>query len=129
MRAGLLPLQRRVFALFWGAGLVSDAGTWLQLVTIGWLVAYDSGKASQTVLIAAATFAPQGIGSPIGGLLADRYDRRRLLLWTLGLQTLVSLILTGALASGVRDAGVLALDSLLLAKHHGAASGKMLQPS
>lgn len=92
-------------------------------------MAYDSGKASQTVLIAAATFAPQGIGSPIGGLLADRYDRRRLLLWTLGLQTLVSLILTGALASGVRDAGVLALDSLLLAKHHGAASGKMLQPS
>lgn len=124
MRAGLLPLKRRVFALFWGAGLVSDAGTWLQLVTIGSLVAYDSGKASQTVLIAAATFAPQGIGSPIGGLLADRYDRRRLLLWTLGLQTSVSLILTGALASGVRDAGVLALIVMVQ-----SFSGSLGQPS
>lgn len=124
MRTGLLPLKRRVFALFWGAGLVSDAGTWLQLVTIGSLVAYDTGKASQTVLIAAATFAPQGIGSPIGGLLADRYDRRKLLLVTLGLQTLVSLVLTGVLAAGQRDAGVLALIVMIQ-----SFSGSLGQPS
>jgi MFS family permease len=108
MRAGLLPLKRRIFALFWGAGLISDAGTWLQLVTIGTLVAAETGKATKTVLIAAATFAPQGIGSPIGGLLADRYDRRKLLLRTLGLQTLVSIVLTGALAGGQRNPNVLA---------------------
>jgi MFS family permease len=124
MRAGLLPLKRRIFALFWGAGLISDAGTWLQLVTIGSLVAYDTGSASKTVLIAAATFAPQGIGSPIGGLLADRYDRRKLLLWTLGLQTLVSLVLTGALAAGQRDASVLAFIVMLQ-----SFAGSLGQPS
>ncbi len=124
MRAGLLPLKRRIFALFWGAGLISDAGTWLQLITIGSLVAYDTGSASKTVLIAAATFAPQGIGSPIGGLLADRYDRRKLLLWTLGLQTLVSLALTGALAAGQRDASVLAFIVMLQ-----SFAGSLGQPS
>lgn len=124
MRSGLLPLKRRLFSLFWGAGLVSDAGTWLQLVTIGTLVAADTGKATKTALIAAATFAPQGIGSPFGGILADRYDRRHVLLRTLGLQTLVTLVLTILLASGERNANHLALVMLFQ-----SAAGALGQPS
>jgi MFS family permease len=124
MRSGLLPLKRRLFSLFWGAGLISDAGTWLQLVTIGTLVAADTGKATKTALIAAATFAPQGIGSPLGGILADRYDRRHVLLRTLGLQTVVTMVLAVLLAAGERNPIHLAIVMLFQ-----SAAGALGQPS
>ena len=70
-------LRERDIALFWGTGVVSDVGTWMQAVVIGALVARVTGRASSTGLVMASAFLPQMIGAPIGGILADRYDRRR----------------------------------------------------
>ena len=72
-----VPLRHRAVRLLWGAAVVSDIGTWVQLIVVGSLVASGTGSAIQTGLVALATFMPQGIASPIGGLLADRFDRRR----------------------------------------------------
>ena len=58
----------------WSAAVVSDIGTWVQLIVVGSLVAAKTGSAVQTGLVALATFAPQSIASPVGGLLADRFD-------------------------------------------------------
>jgi MFS family permease len=106
--AGLRPLRHRNYAMFWAAGAISDIGTWVQLAAIGSVVAASSGSAASTALIAAATFAPQGICAPIGGVLADRHDRRRLFLTTLGLQTVLTTALAVLVASGVRNPSLLA---------------------
>jgi MFS family permease len=103
------PLRHRAFRLFWGAGAASDIGTWVQLAAIGSLVAASSGSALSTGLIAAATFAPQGLCSPIGGLLADRYERRRVFLTTLGAQAVVTTIIAVVVGAGLRDPAMLSL--------------------
>lgn len=87
-------------------------GTWVQLTTIGALVASDSGSVLATAMVAAATFAPQGIASPLGGVLADRFDRRRLFLVTMGLRTLATVVFAVVLFAGVRDPA--ALSAMLL---------------
>ena len=70
-------LKHADFRLLWFTSLVNAGSNWLQQVTLGWL-AYDiSGSA----LLAAFTFGvrslPQLIVGPIGGVLGDRFDRKR----------------------------------------------------
>ncbi len=89
--------------------MVSDLGTWVQLATVGTLVTAATGKAAAAGLVAAATFGSQGIGAPLGGVLADRFDRRHLFLTTLGIQTIVTALLAVAIAGGQRNPNVLAL--------------------
>ena len=62
-----LPLRHRAVRLLWSAAVVSDIGTWVQLIVVGSLVAAETGSAVQTGLVALATFAPQSIASPVGG--------------------------------------------------------------
>jgi len=118
------PLRHRSVRLLWLAAAVSDIGTWVQLIVVGSLVAHDTGSAVQTGLVALATFMPQGIASPIGGLLADRYDRRKVFACTLVLQAAATGILAVALGLGVRTPGVLTALILL-----SAAAGALGQPS
>ena len=42
------PLRRRSVLLVWGAGVVSDIGTWVQLIVVGSLVARETGSAVYT---------------------------------------------------------------------------------
>lgn len=76
------PLRRRDFALLWSAALVSNVGTWMQTVAVGVLVTARTHQAGWTGLVAAAAFVPIGLLSPVGGAMADRFDRRRWLLVT-----------------------------------------------
>lgn len=96
------PLRHRSVLLIWGAGVISDAGTWIQLVVVGSLVAANTGSALQTGLIALATFMPQGIAAPVGGLLADRFDRSRVFVGGLAGQALFTSVLAILLGLGVR---------------------------
>jgi MFS family permease len=92
----LRPLRHRNFALLFGASLVSNIGTWMETVAVGALVTGLTGKAAWAALVAAATFLPIGVLSPIGGALADRLDRRRFLiganLFEAGLAALLSVL-------------------------------------
>jgi len=107
--------------LLWGAAVISDIGTWVQLIVVGSLVAAGTGSAVQTGLVALATFMPQGIASPIGGLLADRFDRRRVFASALIAQASVTTVLAIVLGSGVRTPWVLTL--LILVGSAAGATG------
>ncbi len=72
----------------------------MQLMTVGTLIASRTGSALQTGLVAAATFSPQLVSAPIGGVLADRYDRRKVLMAILALQAIAASVLTFAVAQG-----------------------------
>ncbi len=76
------PLRHRNFALVWSAALISNVGTWMQSVALGVYVTAATHNPLWTGLIGAATFLPGGLLAPVGGALADRFDRRRWLLWT-----------------------------------------------
>lgn len=104
--------------------MVSDIGTWVQLIVVGSLVAANTGSAVQTGLVALATFMPQGITAPLGGLLADRFDRRKVFARALLLQAFFTAVLAVVLYSGVRSPGVLTVLILL-----GSAAGSLGAPS
>ena len=77
MLSSLRPLRYRNFALIWSAALLSNIGSWMQTVAVGVLVTAKTGRAGWTGLVAAAAFLPIGLLSPVGGLMADRMDRRK----------------------------------------------------
>jgi len=64
----------------WAAGLLFGFGNWMQRLTIGWLVLDETGSVFLTALSFAARSAPNVVFGLIGGALADRLDRRRLLI-------------------------------------------------
>ena len=72
------PRFRRV----WSAGLVSQLGDWMQIIGRAFLAFELTGKAESVGVIYFATYAPQLLFSLYGGVLADRFDRRRLLIGT-----------------------------------------------
>jgi MFS family permease len=75
--AALRPLRHRSFALVWGGGMVSNTGGWMETVAVGTLIKSSTGKDSLVAVAAVASFLPIGVLSPIGGALADRFERRR----------------------------------------------------
>jgi MFS family permease len=80
--ASLRPLRSRNYALVWSAALVSNVGTWMQTVALGFVITRNTSNALWTGVIAAAAFIPIGLLSPVGGALADRFDHRRWLVVT-----------------------------------------------
>ena len=111
--------------------MVSDTGTWMQAITVGVLVARLTGKASSTGLVGVAAFATQGIGSPIGGVLADRFDRRKMFMGALLLQTTITAVLALALRDRAPAVGLLAALIALqgLAGAFGMPAAQSLMPS
>lgn len=73
------PLRDRQFRLLWTAGLISDTGDWLLLVSLPILVFYLTGSAFGTAVAFLVELAPGILLAPVAGYLADRWDRRRAL--------------------------------------------------
>lgn len=57
-------------------------GTWLQMVAQGWLVLQLTNSALMVGLVAAAAALPALVFSLLGGVIVDRFDKRRILLFT-----------------------------------------------
>lgn len=109
----LRPLRRRDFALVWSAALVSNIGSWLQTVAVGVLVTELTHQARWTGLVAAAAFVPFGVLSPVGGAIADRVDRKRLLVATTVGETAFAALL--AVLVGTGNATPLGVTALVFA--------------
>ena len=74
-----VALQYPEFRHLWSANATAQAASWALIVTRGWLIYRES---ESTLLVGLATFAAMGpmlIVPPIVGVLADRFDRRRIL--------------------------------------------------
>lgn len=94
LSATLRALKHRNFQLFFTGQLISLIGTWMQTVAESWLV-YRLTHSS--LLLGVAGFAsqiPVFLVAPVGGIVADRYNRHRVVIAT---QT-AAMILAGTLA-------------------------------
>lgn len=88
------PLANRNYVLFLGGAFVSSLGSWMQVVAMGWLVLQLGNSAFLLGLLGFAQTAPVLVVGVYAGVLADRRDRRTVLLLTQGAATMLTLLLT-----------------------------------
>src|ERR1035437_7591956 len=75
--ASLAPLRHRSFALAMTSSFVSSTGTWMQSVALGIYLTETTKNPLWLGLLTVAAWAPAIIGSPVGGVVADRWSRQR----------------------------------------------------
>jgi len=73
--------RHRGYLLFWSGALVSNVGTWMQAAVIG-LIAYGFRRSdADLALVTFAAQIPNLFLALPGGVLADRLDKRKLIIW------------------------------------------------
>jgi MFS family permease len=106
-------LRHRNFRLFFGGQSISLIGTWMTRVATSWLV-YRLTKSS--LLLGTVSFAgqiPTFLLAPIAGVIVDRIDRRKVLVWTQSLAMVQSLLLAWlTLSHRINIKEVLALSAM-----------------
>ena len=73
---GLAAMRHANYRRFWLGQIGSLVGAWMQSVALPWLVLQLGGSALQLGLVMACLFGPSMIVAPLGGVLADRVDKR-----------------------------------------------------
>ncbi|MGC8876435.1 MFS transporter [Thermus sp.] len=81
------------YRAYWLALFTSQMGTWMQSAAQGWLVLLLTGSAERLGLVVALQFLPSLLFSLPAGVLADRYPKRNLLLFTQGGMMLLALLM------------------------------------
>src|SRR2546423_7453513 len=71
---------------------ISDTGTWMQVMAQGWVVSMLTNKAILLGMVNFAAGIPTLALTMLGGSIADRYDKRKILIWTQFAQTALALI-------------------------------------
>jgi len=76
----LRALRYRNYRLYFGGQGISLTGSWMQQVAMGWLVYRLTGSAFYLGLVAFFAQVPVLFMAPLSGVLADRWDRLRIML-------------------------------------------------
>jgi len=93
-------LKYRDYRLLWISTLFTSAGQWFQQITVGWLVFELTGSAFLLGAINGFRALPLLLLAPLGGVLADRVDRKALLQSTSVLAFVASAVLTAIIFAG-----------------------------
>ncbi|MDO8731472.1 MAG: MFS transporter [Actinomycetota bacterium] len=105
-----LPNYRKFFA----GQAVSLTGTWIQSVAMAWLILEISGSATSIGLAVAFQFLPVLVFGPYGGVLVDRFRKRKLLLITQSLAGLQAALLAVLVLTKHASIGLVLALSLML---------------
>jgi predicted MFS family arabinose efflux permease len=92
--------QYRDFRLMWIGACTSSIGTWMQIVAQGWLIYRLSHSAFLLALDQFLSGIPIFLFSLVGGVIADRVERRRILLGSQYVQMATATILTVLVVTG-----------------------------
>ncbi|MHB8215809.1 MAG: MFS transporter [Candidatus Sulfotelmatobacter sp.] len=88
-------LRHRNFQLFFSGQLISLIGTWMQSVAQSWLVYRLTGSALLLGSVGFASQIPVFLFAPLGGITADRVNRRHIVIATQVAAMLLALVLAG----------------------------------
>ncbi|MBM3672348.1 MAG: MFS transporter [Actinobacteria bacterium] len=86
-------LSHRTFRIVWGGTFASNIGSWMQNVLLGAYALRLTHSATYVGLLFFAQLGPLLFLSNVGGVLADLFDRRVLLLWAQAQQLVFSVVL------------------------------------
>ena len=96
-------------ALFLTGQTVSLFGSMIVQYSVMWYVTFETRSGLAVALYAIAAFAPQGIVSIFGGVIADRVNRRVLVMITDGLIAAATLVLATLMLNGITDLWIILL--------------------
>jgi MFS family permease len=88
------PLRYGVFRAIWLAVLVSNIGLWMQTVGAQWLLVQQPHASILVALVQTADMLPDVVFGVVGGVLADMFDRRRLLIAVQAFMAVTGIALT-----------------------------------
>lgn len=106
-RAGLgniaAVLRHRNYRLLWLGTLVSNSGDWMDQIALNWLVLQTTGSAVALGLVNLVRAVPILALTLIGGVAADRFERRRLMMASQAVGMALALLLAVLVATGNAD--------------------------
>ncbi|MCU1411314.1 MAG: transporter [Rhodoglobus sp.] len=100
---------KRNVSLFLTGQTISLFGSMIVQYAVMWYITFETGSGIAVALYALAAFLPQGIISIFGGVLADRMNRRVLVMLSDGTIAAVTLLLALLMANGVTDLWIILL--------------------
>jgi MFS family permease len=100
-------LRHRDFRLLWGSQLVSLTGSQMQVVALNWHIYLLTGSPLALGLVGLTRVVPVIVFSLWGGIVADRFDRRRVMLISQSAMAVFSTLLALLTFRGHASLGVL----------------------
>jgi MFS transporter, DHA1 family, staphyloferrin A biosynthesis exporter len=97
----LASLRHRNYRLLWLGTLVSNSGDWMDQIALNWLVYQLTDSAVALGILNLCRLVPILLFTLIGGVVADRVERRRLIFTTQTVAMLLALVLALLVATGV----------------------------
>lgn len=114
MLRAFTSLRQRNFRLYWGGQIISVMGSWMQIIGQAWLVLELTHSAWQLGLVGALQALPVLLFTLFGGVFADRWPKRRVLLATQTASMLQAFLLWTLLITGTLQLWHLYILALLL---------------
>ncbi len=93
-------MRHRDFAVFWSAALLSNIGTWMQMITVPFALDHLTDSTAVVGVGAFFGFFPIVLATPIAGSLADRYSRRTVLFCSQSVMMVCAFAMFALWASG-----------------------------
>ena len=106
-RNALTTLRHRNFRLLWFGQLTSSIGQQMQQVAIAWHLFEMTDSTLQVGLVGAFGIAPFLVLSFVGGTIADRFERRRIMMITQSITMINAFLLFTATIGGVISPGLI----------------------
>ncbi len=114
LRTTLRALRHRNFQLFFGGQLISLIGTWMQNIAQDWLVYRLTGSSVLLGTVAFVNQIPIFLLAPVAGIVADRWNRHRIVIATQTSSMVLALILAALTLTGrIRIWEIMVLAGLL----------------
>lgn len=94
-------LRVRNYRLYFVSQIISFSGTWMQSIALAWLVLQLTGSGTALGTVLAMQFLPTLLLAPMGGVIADRFEKRKLIIGTQSAAGLLALALGVVTLTGV----------------------------
>jgi MFS family permease len=106
-------LRNHNYRLFLAAQISGGTGVWMLRISQDWLVLELTGSAAAVGVVVALQFAPLVALGPMGGVVADRHDKRHLVMGAQSAAAVLAAVLAALTVGGLVTAPVLYLFAVL----------------
>ncbi len=109
-------LGERNYRIWFAGSLTSNVGTWMQRTAQAWIVLTELTDNDATALgvVMALQFGPQLLLAPYAGVIADRFSKRKVLIWTQSAMAVLALALGAIVTAGAAELWHVYVFALLL---------------